>query len=127
MEGKMKFNLKKIVTSLLMLSILGVFETSKVDAAEVNTSRSESSVSVNQYTPSRIWITLGAYDNSPTHYFEYNGYRGYLSRVTRERIVGRGSMTFYRGYLYSRNVRSIPTPYSRNPQLLKNVLSLEDK
>lgn len=37
----MKFNLKKIVTSLLMLSILGVFETSKVDAAEVNTSRSE--------------------------------------------------------------------------------------
>lgn len=123
----MKVNLKKVVTSLLAVAFLSTLGGSTVHASEVVSNERETALNVNQYTPSRIWITLGAYDNSPTHYFEYNGYRGYLSRVSREKIGGRGSMTLYRGYLYSREVRSIPTPYKHEPQLLKYNLNLENK
>lgn len=115
----MKNNLKKVLLySVLSLLSVGVFGFSNpVSAATQEQTAVNSQVKANYYKPLRIWITLGSsYDYGATHYFEYNGYRGYLSRVTREK-VGTSATTLYRGYLYSRDVKSIPAPASLKKKL----------
>lgn len=116
----MKSILKKLVllslASLLSLSLFGFSNQVSAVTNETETTVN-SKVVANYYKPLRIWITLGtSYDYGATHYFEYNGYRGYLSRVTREK-VGASATTLYRGYLYSGDVKSIPAPASRKKDL----------
>ena len=125
---KMKSISRKLV-SLSLVGLVGVslFTVSIQVRASAETQTTVSSkLRADYYKPRRIWITLGSsYDYGATHYFEYNGYRGYLSKVMREK-VGKSATTLYRGYLYSYDVKSIPAPASvRKKVLLTSKLNEE--
>lgn len=101
--------IKKIKMAILLYSILGLFMFTK-DANVAKAAVSDSNViSTNWAGVSKIYITLGSQDNALVKYFEWNGYRGWLSKSHRE-WHPKGSFTIYRGYLYSRSVKNIPMP-----------------
>ena len=125
---KMKSISRKLV-SLSLVGLVGVslFTVSNQVSASAETQTTVSSkLRADYYKPRRIWITLGSsYDYGATHYFEYNGYRGYLSKVMREK-VGKSATTLYRRYLYSYDVKSIPAPASvRKKVVLTSKLNEE--
>lgn len=92
--------MKSISRKLVSLSLVGLvgvslFTVSNQVSASAETQTTVSSkLRADYYKPRRIWITLGSsYDYGATHYFEYNGYRGYLSKVMREK-VGKSATTY---------------------------------
>lgn len=125
--------MKSISRKLVSLSLVGLVGTtlltfsSKVDASTETQSTVSSELRADYYKPKRIWITLGSScDYGPTHYFEYNGYRGYLSKVMREK-VGKSATTLYRRYLYSYDVKNIPAPASARKKVLLKLEQNEEK
>lgn len=80
--------MKSISRKLVSLSLVGLvgvslFTVSNQVSASAETQTTVSSkLRADYYKSRRIWITLGSsYDYGATHYFEYNGYRGYLETV----------------------------------------------
>lgn len=107
--GIKKKSISRKLVSLSLVGLVGVslFTVSNQVSASAETQTTVSSkLRADYYKPRRIWITLGSsYDYGATHYFEYNGYRGYL---------------------YSYDVKSIPAPASvRKKVLLTSKLNEE--